>query len=265
MSNAIEWLHEECSELEELLQGLGAHDWQKVTDYKGWTIADQIMHLHQIDNFGVISVTSPADWPDFVKTVRAYQADGFTHADKMREAWGALPPADLLALWSKGWRELAERLGRVQGGDKLPWFGPEMRPESFAGARQMETWAHSQRIYDVLGLEREPKARIKAICELGVRTQGWSFRNRGLDRPDPPRVELTGPAGETWVWNEDAQGCVSGPAIDFALVVVQSRNIADTQLQTEGGDAKAWMEIAQCYAGPPADPPAPGSRKVPAD
>ncbi|MBV1917000.1 MAG: TIGR03084 family protein [Sphingomonadaceae bacterium] len=263
MSNAIEWLREECAELETVLRDLSEEEWQRATEYKDWTIADQVMHLHQIDNFGIIAVTTPEQWPDYVKTIRAYQAGGLTHVDKMREAWGSLSSADLLALWSKGWREIAERLEGVQDGGKLPWFGPDMRPASFAGARQMEVWAHGQRIYDLLGLTREPQARIKAICELGVRTQGWTFRNRELDRPDPPRIELTGPNGELWVWNEEASERVSGPALDFALAVVQSRNVHDTQLQTDGDGARAWMEIAQCFAGPPADPPARGTRKVP--
>ncbi len=265
MSEAIEWLREECSELEDFLQTLSDEDWQLVTEYKNWTVADEVMHLHQIDNFGVVAVTNPDGWPDFVKSVRAYQAEGATHFDKARENWGHLAPAELLALWSKGWRDLISKLEGVQGGGKLPWFGPDMRPESFAGARQMETWAHSQRIYDVLGKTREPKERIKAICELGVRTQGWTFANRKLERPPVARVELTSPSGEPWVWNPDADGLVKGTALDFALVVVQSRNYLDTGLQTEGDNARAWMEIAQCYAGVPANPPAPGTRKVPVD
>lgn len=263
MSDAIAWLREECSELETLLRSLGDADWDLVTEYKNWTLADQVMHLHQVDMWGAAAVTDPEGWPDFVKGVRSYQAEGKTHYDVARETWERLPRADFLALWSRGWRELIAKLEGVVGDDKLPWFGPPMRPDSFAGARQMETWAHGQRIWDVLGRTRRPTERIRGVCELGVRTQGWSFANRKLDRPPVARVELTSPSGELWVWNPDAEGLVKGSALDFALVVVQSRNVADTGLICEGDNARAWMAIAQAYAGVPADPPAPGTRQVP--
>jgi hypothetical protein len=43
-------------------------------------------------------------------------------------------------------------------------------------------------------------------------------------------------------------------------VVTQVRAVADTELQVTGDTARRWMAIAQCFAGPPQDPPAPGSR-----
>jgi hypothetical protein len=43
-------------------------------------------------------------------------------------------------------------------------------------------------------------------------------------------------------------------------VVTQVRNIADTQLSVTGEAARRWMAIAQCFAGPPNDPPAKGAR-----
>ena len=49
----------------------------------------------------------------------------------------------------------------------------------------------------------------------------------------------------------DAGGSVSGPALDFCLVVTQRRNLADTDLVIRGDAAKEWMEIAQAFAGPP--------------
>jgi uncharacterized protein (TIGR03083 family) len=59
----------------------------------------------------------------------------------------------------------------------------------------METWAHGQDIADTLGLRREPTGRLRHIADLGVRTQAFSFRLRGLPVPtEPIRVELAGPA-----------------------------------------------------------------------
>jgi len=144
----------------------------------------------------------------------------------------------------------------------MPWFGPEMGVASFAAARQMEVWAHGQDIYDLLRIRRPSHDRIRNVCDLGVRTQGWSFRNRGLDRPAPPHVTLIAPSGASWEWTPQGEDSISGPAEDFALVVTQRRHIDDTDLRVEGEGARAWMEIAQCFAGAAATGPAPGVRKV---
>jgi hypothetical protein len=43
-------------------------------------------------------------------------------------------------------------------------------------------------------------------------------------------------------------------------VVAQTRALADTSLRVEGEIARRWLSIAQCFAGPPEDPPQPGVR-----
>ena len=64
-----------------------------------------------------------------------------------------------------------------------------------------------------------------------------------------------------WEWNTDNnKDSIIGDASDFCKVVTQVRNINDTNLKVEGDIAKKWMSIAQCFAGPPEDPPIKGSR-----
>jgi hypothetical protein len=53
---------------------------------------------------------------------------------------------------------------------------------------------------------------------------------------------------------------VIGEAVHFAQTVTQTRNVADTTLETHGANAARWMEIAQCFAGAPETPPAKGAR-----
>ncbi len=48
--------------------------------------------------------------------------------------------------------------------------------------------------------------------------------------------------------------------MEFCQVVAQTRNVADTRLVVKGDTAQRWMQIAQCFAGPPNDPPAKGTR-----
>jgi len=157
---------------------------------------------------------------------------------------------------------LAEQYYNADPHQRVAWAGPDMTAKSKIIARQMETWAHGQGIFDVLGIERSDKDRIRNICHLGVTTYSWTFRIRGEEPPAPkPFVRLTAPSGAIWEWNEpQSDNAVTGAAVEFAQTVTQTRNIADTSLNTTGPNAARWMEIAQCFAGAPETPPAKGAR-----
>jgi uncharacterized protein (TIGR03084 family) len=124
----------------------------------------------------------------------------------------------------------------------------------------METWAHAQAVYDLLGVERIDSDRIGNIVRLGVNTYGWTFKNRKEEPPGPmPRLRLTAPSGAIWEYGE-GDDLITGSASEFCQVVTQCRNIADTALHVKGPIAARWMSIAQCFAGPSNDPPPPGAR-----
>jgi hypothetical protein len=74
-------------------------------------------------------------------------------------------------------------------------------------------------------------------------------------------VRLVAPSGAIWEWNEPSEAeLVCGDALEFCQVVAQTRSVADTRLEVVGPVAARWMSIAQCFAGPPVDPPKPGER-----
>jgi uncharacterized protein (TIGR03084 family) len=74
-------------------------------------------------------------------------------------------------------------------------------------------------------------------------------------------VKISAPSGDTWEWNEPSEeNRVEGLAAEFCQVVAQVRNIAETDLKVTGEVATRWMSMAQCFAGPPEEPPAPGTR-----
>jgi uncharacterized protein (TIGR03084 family) len=76
-----------------------------------------------------------------------------------------------------------------------------------------------------------------------------------------PHVRLDAPSGAIWQWNPpDQNDRIEGSAVDFCQVVTQGRNILDTRLEVAGEAAQQWMEIAQCFAGAPVDPPRKGER-----
>jgi uncharacterized protein (TIGR03084 family) len=163
------------------------------------------------------------------------------------------PPAQLLATWRAGRTALARALVAVPAGEKLPWYGVSMSPVSMATARIMETWAHGLDIADTVGITREPTARLRHIAFLGYRTLGYSFAAHGQPLPaEPVRLELSGVDGQLWEFGPaQAANRVSGPALDFCLLVTQRRNRADLALSAEGPVADEWLDIAQAFAGPP--------------
>jgi len=106
--------------------------------------------------------------------------------------------------------------------------------------------------------------RLKNIAVIGVRTYGWTFANRKMEPPGPaPYVKLDAPSGDTWEFGDaSSDNCVAGSAVEFCHVVTQGRNIADVNLTLVGEPAEKWMAIAQCFAGPPVDPPELGMRSA---
>lgn len=225
-------------------------DWATPTPAQAWTIAHQIAHLAWTDGKALISVRSPADFPEEVKRALTvgedYVAEGALE--------GARKPRDqLLQEWRTGREALAAALLAAPEGTKFPWYGPPMSAASMITARLMETWAHAQDVDDALGLRREPAARIRHIARFGVRTRDYAFAVHSLAPPATEfRVELRAPDGELWAYGpEDAEQRVTGSALGFCLVVTQRRHPADTDLQAAGADAAKWLEIAQAFAGPP--------------
>jgi uncharacterized protein (TIGR03084 family) len=256
-------LREEGDALYELLKTLDESDWAQPTPFKSWTVRDVVEHLHFSDRLAVLSLKSDEEFLKAAETMgRAITEEGLDLKGCARREIGSLEPGKLLQLWREYFTEMCDLLGAADPKVRLKWFGPDMGVRMFATARQMETWAHGQDVYDLLRVPREYKDRIKNIAVIGVKTFGWTFVNRGLEVPsDVPYLRLTAPSGEIWEWNEPHQdNRVEGLASEFCHVVTQGRNIADTQLQVVGETATKWMAIAQCFAGGPEDPPKPGQR-----
>jgi len=255
----VQDLRAEGDELHAVLQDLEPEHWASPTTFKSWTVYDVLAHLHISDHMAVTSINDSEAFKAFMGSV---SSTGMGMKDYARQWLAGASPNELLERWRNLFAEMCERLETLDPDARLTWAGPPMRPRMFATARQMETWAHGQEIYDLLGRTREPTDRLRNIAEIGVRTFGWTYANRGMAVPEvAPRITLQGPSGEFWEWNTDTTtDRVIGSAEQFCQVVTQVRNVADTQLQVTGAIASEWMSIAQCFAGPPEDPPASGSR-----
>ncbi len=252
----------EVDALHDLLVTLPDADWARETQFKHWTINDVIQHLHAGDQMAAASVDSPEAFTRLRADIQARRDAGMTRLEETRTRMGDLTGPRLRQRWRETALGLADRLGALPVGTRLKWAGPDMSLRMFTTARQMETWAHGQAIYDLAGATREPTDRLRQIAEIGVRTYGWTFANRQQTPPGPaPHVALTAPDGSAWTWNDPSEtNRVEGPVEAFCQVVTQTRNVADTPLRVMGEPARIWMSLAQCFAGPPETPPAPGTR-----
>ncbi|GAB3951049.1 TIGR03084 family metal-binding protein [Micromonospora vulcania] len=238
----------ESAQLDTLVSPLPPSGWERATPAPGWSIGHQIAHLAWTDHVALLAAT---DVEAFYATVTA-SPDPSRLVDAGAEEFLA-PPPELLARWRAGRTALADALAAVPNGEKLPWYGTRMSPISMATARIMETWAHSGDVADALGVTHPPTDRLRHIAHLGFRTLGHGFAAHGRAVPTAPvRVELTGPGGDTWSWGPaDAADRVTGPALDFCLLVTQRRHRADLALTATGQVADEWLDVAQAFAGPP--------------
>lgn len=238
--------------------------WQRRTQFYGWTPWDEIAHLCFFDETGLLAATDPDAFAKDTAQLQKRLDSGIEMSAIARERFGHLQGAQLLEYWRGRFTALVNALSRMDAKARLPWYGPTMSARSFATARLMETWAHGQDVYDSVPVRREATDRLRHIAHIGVTTFGWTFVNRKLPVPEvAPYIELRAPGGEIWTWNAPSgSNYVRGSAEDFCLVVTQRRNVRDTGLEYAGAGATSWLPIAQCFAGPPADGPAPGVRAM---
>jgi uncharacterized protein (TIGR03084 family) len=250
-------LADESAELDAMVAARTSAEWAQPTPAPGWTIAHQIAHLSWTDHVALLAMT---DVGAFFASVSGAADDPTGFVDRGAAEFLA-SQAELLQRWRAGRAALAEALTALPPGVKIPWYGTQMSATSMATGRIMETWAHGQDVADTLGVSRTPTARLRHVVHLGIRTLGHGFTTHGRAAPDSPvRVELVAPpaAGsgigsgpEVWVYGPaDSANVVSGPALDFCLLVTQRRHRADLALVATGPIAQEWLDVAQAFAGP---------------
>ena len=261
MQQATDFL-DESGALGRLLEPLAEFDFNKQTQFKGWTINNIIRHLH-VWNIAVdLSLRDEAAFSSFVAVMMAGVRGGNLPEFEATYLDGLSGHA-LRSIWAERAKATAAAFANADPKLRLKWVGPDMSALSSITARLMETWAHAQAIYDVLGEERRDTDRIGNIVRLGVNTWGFTWKNRRMEPPGPmPQLHLAAPSGAIWEYGEPSDsGAISGSATEFCQVVTQCRNIADTSLEVTGEVAHQWMAVAQCFAGPPQDPPLEGARQ----
>jgi uncharacterized protein (TIGR03084 family) len=266
-------LSAEGDELDGLLVTIEPVQWRAATPAPGWTIAHQVGHLASSNRIAVLAVTDP----EAFEARKAELTAGFEQAiDATAAEWASMPADDLLADWRDARSDLADVLGTVEPGQKVPWMVTPVSPASLASVSLMELFGHGQDIRDTVGAPVGASDRLRHVARLGARTRDFAFVMNGLPVPaEEFRVELTAPSGSVrggpgssgsgvspggavspqggtvWAFGPDqAAQRVTGPAVDFCLLVTRRRHRDDLALAATGADADRWLDIAQAYVGP---------------
>lgn len=250
---------DESEAIHALLARLSDADYAKPTLFKGWTIDEVLRHLHVWNIAADLALSDAEAFRAFLGQM-AGGIRGGRLPDFEKQYLEGLSGTKLRDAWIAQVRAMTPRFANAEPKMRVLWVGPDMSVISSITARLMESWAHAQAIYDALGAERIDADRIGNIVRLGVNTYGWTFKNRKEEPPGPmPRLRLTAPSGAIWDYGE-GEDLIEGSASEFCQVVTQCRNIDDTSLKVSGPIATRWMAVAQCFAGPPQDPPPVGAR-----
>lgn len=250
---------DESEAIHALLAPLSDADYAKPTLFKGWTIDEVLRHLHVWNIAADLALSDAEAFRAFLGQMAAGIRGGRL-PDFEKQYLEGLSGTKLRDAWIAQVRAMTPRFANAEPKMRVLWVGPDMSVISSITARLMESWAHAQAIYDALGAERIDADRIGNIVRLGVNTYGWTFKNRKEEPPGPmPRLRLTAPSGAIWDYGE-GEDLIEGSASEFCQVVTQCRNIGDTSLKVSGPIATRWMAVAQCFAGPPQDPPPVGAR-----
>ncbi len=259
-------LDAEFADIRTLVGSLGPHDpaWDRATPAEGWAVRDHVSHLAFFDDAGRRAMVEPAAFAEEARHALERPGDPMQeHLAKGRSMDGD----ELLAWWDGAHTGMVQAFAHADPKGRVPWYGPPMGVLSFISARLMETWAHGHDIADALASPREPTDRLHHVAHLGVRARPFSYLVRGREVPEGRiDVDLVTPSGERWQWvvgddgddGGDGGGAlgtssstVTGPALDFCLVVTQRGHVDDTNLTITGKPAIEWMSLAQAFAGPP--------------
>jgi len=260
MQQAQDFL-DESEALHALVVPLEEAAFEQATLFKRWTINQIIRHLHFWNISADLALNDePAFDLLFERVMAGLKAGRLLEFEEQYLDGLSGPP--LLQAWIAQVKNTTPAYARADPKARIKWVGPNMSALSGITARLMETWAHGQAIYDLLGQERADGDRIGNIVRLGVNTFGWTYKNRKMDVPDVmPHIRLIAPSGAIWEYGEESEReRIEGSATEFCQVVTQCRNVGDTTLSVAGAIATEWMGMAQCFAGPANDPPKVGVR-----
>jgi uncharacterized protein (TIGR03084 family) len=243
--------------LDKILAGLDATQWALPTPAPGWTIKHQVAHLASVFHIAGLAGSDP---DLFVKQTAGADKDFDGAVAQMLKPYLAAPPDALLAKWRAERDAAVAALAALPPDQLVPWVARQLPASVLACAGMMELFAHGQDIADTVGAQREITDRIGHLAWFATRNRDFGYQIRGLTPPEAQfRFELTAPSGAAWEFGPaDAEQRITGPALDFCLLVTRRRHRDDLAVRATGTDAGQWLDIAQAYRGSPGPGRQPG-------
>jgi uncharacterized protein (TIGR03084 family) len=236
----------ECDALDGLLRGLTAEQWLVATPAAGWDVRDSITHLAISNELASdCVVTGKSDLMDRVLAGGAIEEYEVEHLQRGRASSGP----EVGEWWRESNAAVAAAVAAADPDARVPWGPTRMSLASFITARLMETWAHGLDCFAAADVAPVDTDRLRHIANIGWRTLGYAFSIKGLPTPGPVRLDLTGPAGDTWQFGTpDAPSWVAGTASDWCRVATnRDRDGERDRLRTGGPDGAAVVANAQAY------------------
>ena len=188
-------LRAEAAELDRLLAGLDADQWEVPTPAPGWTVAHQVAHLAA--TFSLAGAA--ADPPRFAAIASRFGPDFEANVAAALTPFLALPRPALRARWTAELDTALDALATVPRDSTVPWLVRPLPPTVLVSAGVMEVFAHGQDIADALGVRPERTDRLPHLDAFAVRNRDTANLNHRLELPaEPFRVEVNPPTGARW-------------------------------------------------------------------
>lgn len=251
----------EGEDIDRLVADLDEQGWATPTPAPGWTVAHQIAHLAATFRLAALAASNAEA---FQGVISRLTPNFSANVDAALAEYLAEPPAVLLSRWRDERANAEKALAALPLDQMVPWLVRPMPAAVLAMAGMMETFAHGQDVADALGVRREYTDRVGHLVGFAVRTWDFGYLARELPVPDEEfRFELTAPSGKVWCFGpEDSAQRITGPAVDFCLLVTRRRHRDDLALTASGEVADGWLDIAQAYRGPAGEGRRPGQFAV---
>ncbi len=238
-------------ELSSIVTSLDEAGWQHASRCDGWSVADVVLHLAQTNEMAIASLQGRFGEVLGVFTAAMGPAtsadDGAAHL--VASERGGSGPA-VLERWQESANALRHELSEADPGRRVEWVAGELSAQTLATTRLAETWIHTGDVAVPLGHEEVVDDRLWHIARLAWRTLPYAFAQAGYAPEGPVAFALEAPGGETWHFAGDSAALttISGPAVDLCRVAGQRVRAADTELQGEGPDATAVLDLVRTFA-----------------
>jgi enediyne biosynthesis protein E11 len=256
-ANVLTDLAAEGEALDKIVAGLDASQWALQTPAPGWTVKHQVAHMASIFRIAGLAGSDP---DAFVKLTAGADKDFDAAVSGLLTPYLDLSADDLLARWRSERDAAVTTLAALPPDQLVPWVARYLPVRVLACAGMMELFAHGQDIADAIGAHREYTDRIGHLAWFATRNRDFGYQVRGLTPPEAEfRYELTAPSGTIWEFGPaDAEQRITGPAVDFCLLVTRRRHRDDLAVRATGMVADEWLNIAQAYRGSPGQGRQPG-------